>query len=333
MTSAQAKEVEQYMLSEAALLQAREPSGFVRGLRETLNRIFLSSEGKPPAMCSILEPEEDTKIRRLTVGEIECRWIFTETSDRGRRLLYLHGGGMVSGSAETHLALASRIAQRTNMVVLLPDYRLAPEHPYPAALEDATNLTNWLTEHSPDGLETARDVFMAGDSAGGGLLLATLVNRRERLVKVPTAAATFSALCDFAATGESIDTNQASDVLLSREAIRGLGMLYGGGVELATPGISPLYGEIVNLPPLHMQASDAEVMLDDSVRFFGMHKRNGGQGELRVFPEMVHGWQGFSPYLPEAERALTEMTIFFAQYPLHANVEPGHLPGQQESKQ
>lgn len=321
MKSAQAKEVEQYMRSEAALLQAREPSEFVQGLRETLNRIFLGSEGKPPGIRSILEPEEGTKVRRLSVGEVACRWIFADSSDRGRRLLYLHGGGMVSGSAETHLALASRIAQRTNMVVLLPDYRLAPEHPYPAALEDATSLTNWLTEHSPDGPETARDVFMAGDSAGGGLLLATLVNCREQLAKVPTAAATFSALCDFAATGESIETNQASDVLLSREAIQGLGMLYGGGLELDEAGISPLYGDIRNLPPLHMQASDSEVMLDDSVRFFEMHERNGGRGELRVYPAMVHGWQGFSPYLPEAERALTEMTSFFARYPQHPSVE------------
>ncbi|BFM18061.1 alpha/beta hydrolase [Maricurvus nonylphenolicus] len=314
MTHYEALEVERYMRSETDRLAARDPSEFIPGLRETVDRVFMGFENKPPAMLKTLDLAPDTYIAPVVVNGLECEWVYHSNADHNRRMLYLHGGGMVAGSAETHRAMVSRIALRTGMAILVPNYRLAPEAPYPAALDDAVSLTNWLWDNAPTCPQTAKQLFLVGDSAGGGLVLSTLVNCQNQLKSMPTAAATFSALSDFTASGESIDSNLQTDVLLTREAIQGLGTIYGGTTPLNDPNVSPLHGDIKGLPPLHMQVSDTEVLLDDSLRFFEKHKTNGGQGELKVYPGMVHVWQAFSPYLPEAEQALTDLANFFTEF-------------------
>ena len=314
MTSPEALEVECYMRSEANRLLARDPSEFVAGLRETMERLFLGKDNKPPAMLAIANLADNIGIKPVTVGSLACEWVCPEEADFSNRMLYLHGGGMVSGSARTHRALASRIAARTGMPVLVPDYRLAPEHFFPAALEDCVNLLNWLGDNAAEDQSAAEKLFLVGDSAGGGLVLSVLVNCRDQLAVTPSAGATFSALADFTASGDSAVSNQETDVLLSREALQGLGTIYSGGTRLDDPRMSPLFGDITGLPPLHMQASDSEVMQDDSVRFFDRHKASGGEGELKIYSNMVHGWQAFAPYLPEAEKSLDEMASFFRRY-------------------
>ncbi|MAZ89231.1 MAG: alpha/beta hydrolase [Cellvibrionaceae bacterium] len=314
MSFSEAAEVERYMRSEAALLLAHDASEFVTGLRESVDRIFLSADNKPTAMHSVLEMEPGTKTTSTVIDGIDCEWVYADGADFSQRLLYLHGGGMVAGSAKTHRAMISRIATRTNTAILVPNYQLAPENPFPAAPKDAITLVNWLWKNSPQGRSAAQKLFLAGDSAGGGLVLSLLVNYRNEFTTMPDAAATFSAVCDFGATSPSMTLNAESDALLSKEAIQGLGHIYGDGVSLSDPLISPLNGDIDGLPPLHMQVSDSEVLLNDTSLFFEKHKANGGLGELRIYSNMVHVWQAFSPYLPEANEALDDLAKFFHKH-------------------
>lgn len=314
MNSSQSVEVESYMRSEADRLLSRPPEEFVHGLREAMNRIFLGSDNKPEAMLSILELEKGTRLQSCLVHGIECEWLLNETSDTDRRLLYLHGGGMVSGSKETHRALASRIAKLAGVAVLVPDYPLAPESTFPAALETCADIFNWMINNSPNAQNQASAVFVAGDSAGGGLALSLLANYSHKLDKPTAAAVTFSALTDYTASGASTKKNEDTDVLLSKEAIQGLGQIYGNGIELSDPKLSPLFADVLNVPPLHMQVSESEVLFDDSVRFIEKLSAAGGVCELNQFPGMVHDWQGFSPYLPEANQALKDMASFIKKY-------------------
>ncbi|MEX1665187.1 alpha/beta hydrolase [Zhongshania arctica] len=314
MRSLEANIVEEYMRNEAAKLAQGKAEDFVDGLRQTVERIFTGREDKPQAMLSMLTMSADSSTVEIQLGDTVCEWVTHVDSDPGRRLLYVHGGGGLAGSASTHRALASRIAAQTACVVLSVNYRLAPEHPYPAALDDCLNTANWLAMNSPNGRSEADHLFMVGDSAGGGLVLATLLHRRNALQKQPSAAATLSALTDFTAQSKSMVDNQASDALLSAPAILAAGALYSGGLDPNSAEISPLQAKIENLPPLLMQVSGSEVLLDDSKTFMREHLASGGEGELSVYPGMVHVWHAFAPYLPEANSAITELSTFIGRY-------------------
>lgn len=314
MPSIEASEVENYMRSEADRLADSDPSEFVVTLREMVDRIFLGRENKTTSMLTALELEQGTVIKSVRVNGIDCEWIYSLSANFDSRMLYLHGGGLLAGSIATHRAMVSRIAERTGFAILLPDYRLGPEAPYPAALEDSVNLVNWLSENSPIGTHPAKNIFLAGDSAGGGLALSVMVSCRELLTKLPTAAATLCALTDFTASSTSMASNADNDALLSAEAVRGIGAIYGGETPANEPKLSPLFGDTEGLPPLHMQVSQVEVLRDDSVNFFAKHTASGGSGELKIYPGMVHVWQSFAPYLPEAEDALDALAAFFKQF-------------------
>ncbi len=222
-----------------------------------------------------------------------------------RAILYFHGGGYVLGSIQAHRGIVSKFVKASGLGALLFDYRLAPEHPFPAGLEDAMAAYEWLLDQ---GLSPAHIVF-AGDSAGGGLGLACLIALRDRGLPLPAAAVALSPWTDVACTGESYRTR--ARVCLSPpgswEASR---KHYVGDGDPCRPLVSPLYGDLEGLPPLLVLAGEDEVLRDDSIRFAHKAEQAGVDVTLRVEAGMCHCYPACAPLFPEASRAMAEIGAF-----------------------
>jgi acetyl esterase/lipase len=245
-------------------------------------------------------------VRRLPAspGSLQAEWLLERDSDGSRRMLFLHGGGYVAGGITAYRNFAMWIAQATRCAVLLIEYRLAPEHPFPAALEDAVAAFRWMREHGPDGPAAARRAFVLGDSAGGGLALATLLALRERNAPGADAAVTFSAWTDLTNSGASMIENQDPELAAVKAVPDLFAGLYLQGADPRHPLASPLFANLEGLAPLLMQASAAEQFRDDTVRVAQKILSAGGEARLDLWPDLVHVWQGFAPQLPEAIEAL-----------------------------
>lgn len=242
----------------------------------------------------------------ITVAGRPARRIRTPGVREDRGTLYLHGGGYVMGSLNTHHELMGRIARSTNAQVLGLDYRLAPEHLYPAAVDDAVGAYLWILEQ---GIAPER-IVIAGDSAGGGLTLATLLVIRDRKLPMPAGAVLFSPWTDLTSSGASVVTRADADPMIGPEILLPMAAHYAGNQPSNTPGISPLFGDLRGLPPLLIQVGDAEVLLDDSMRLHERAQAAGVDSTLHVFPEAFHVFQAV-PMLPESTEALTEAGAFF----------------------
>ncbi|MDF3835512.1 alpha/beta hydrolase [Cupriavidus basilensis] len=224
-------------------------------------------------------------------------------------LFYLHGGGYYFCTPQTHRPLTLALARMAGMQVFSLDYRLAPEHPFPAALDDAVDAYAALLARgiSPGHL------VIAGDSAGGGLALATLLALRARGMPLPSGALLFSPWTDLAATGATLRSNDRHDVMFHGESIGRAARLYLGNAAATDPLASPLYADpaaLAALPPLYVQASDKEVLLDDSRRLVERARAAGGNAELHIWRGVPHVWQLYHPFLPEARRALADAAAF-----------------------
>lgn len=217
-----------------------------------------------------------------------------------RTILYLHGGGYYFCSPQSHRSLVFELAMRANARTFSLDYRLAPEHRFPAALDDAlAAYRRLLADGAP-----AQSIVIAGDSAGGGLALATLVALRDAGDPLPAGALLFSPWTDLAATGETICSNDGLDPMFSGPAIARAAQVYLGETPATHPYASPLYADLRGLPPLFMQAGSTEVLLDDARRVADNARAAGVPVEFDVWPKMPHVWQIFAPFIPEAGQAL-----------------------------
>jgi monoterpene epsilon-lactone hydrolase len=240
---------------------------------------------------------------------LKGEWIEPAAPDhaaRGRCILYLHGGAYVAMSAQTHRCITSRLAARSDARVFALDYRLAPEHPFPAALEDALAAYRALIAAGTP----ASHIAVAGDSAGGGLALALLIAVRHAKDKQPAAAVLFSPWTDLAATGDSIIANDAADALFFGAWVARTARHYLGDTPATDPLASPVYADLTGLPPLLIQVSDSEVLLDDSRRVIENAKQAGVEATLQIWPGLPHDWQIFAPILPEARAALHDAGAF-----------------------
>ena len=254
-------------------------------------------------------------ITPVNANGVPGEWVTVPESDSNRRLLYVHGGGYVIGSALTHRRLCEGIARAGGCAVLNLDYRLAPEHPFPAAVEDAIEGLKFVQSNGPDGEGAAESVFVAGDSAGGGLTLATLLAARDQGVDQPNAAIGISAWTDLAISGETIQTRADADPLITDSAmVKGMAAQYLGDADAEDPLASPLYADYAGLPPLLLQVGDAEILLSDTTRVTEKARAAGVDVVEEVWDEMFHVWHAFAPMLPEGQAAIDRIGEFINQH-------------------
>jgi phosphinothricin tripeptide acetyl hydrolase len=247
------------------------------------------------------------KARTVSAGGVPAEWITAPGSDEKRVVLYLHGGGYVIGSVEAYRGHASRIAEACKCAVLLVEYRQGPEDPFPAALEDAVSSYRWLLTQ---GLAPSR-IAIAGDSAGGGLTVATLVSLRDQGVALPQAGVCLSPWIDLECESRSMRELAGSDrVTAPREYLLQMARSYLGGADPRTPLASPLYADLSKLPRLLIQVGTAEILLDDSRRLAERARAAGVSVKLEEWDDMPHIWQFFAPVLSEGRDALAKIAGF-----------------------
>jgi monoterpene epsilon-lactone hydrolase len=252
-----------------------------------------------------------------SAGVVEGEWISPANASKDKAILYFHGGGFRIGSVTSHRDLIAQIALASGCRVLAINYRLAPEHRFPAALDDALAAYDWLLHQ---GLKPA-DIAFAGDSAGGNLVLTAMLALRERKRPLPAAAALMSPWTDLAATGASYVSRAEADPIHQRPMILALAKNYlGRQGNPCDPLVSPLYADLRDLPPLLIQVGDRETVLDDSVMLAEKARAAGVQLDLQVWDGMIHVFQMFGAELPEAHRAIAEIALFLDRH-LHLKAE------------
>lgn len=247
-----------------------------------------------------------TKIEAVLAGGVKADWFTVPESENDRVILYLHGGGYIFGSPTSHRGMISRLAKAARARVLALDYRLAPEHPFPAAVEDSTAAYRWLLAQ---GYRPGK-IAISGDSAGGGLTFATLVALRDAKVPLPAAAVPISPWVDLEGTGESMKTRAAVDPMVQKEGTLGIAAQFLGATDPRNPLAAPLYADLTGLPPLLIHVGDHEVLLSDATRIAENAKQAGVKVDLKIYPEMIHVWHTFADTLPEARQAIEEIGAF-----------------------
>jgi acetyl esterase/lipase len=249
-------------------------------------------------------------------------WVLAPGCNTRRRILYIHGGGWAAGSPRSHRAITDRLSQIADAAVFSVDYRLMPENRFMDGVRDCREAYKWLLKHGPDGTEPAEFMVVAGDSAGGSLTLGLIAWIRDNGLRQADAAIALSPSTDLTLSAPSNSSNIATDPML--------GPVFGGlskiplpviwwatlavfRVSPTSPVVSPLRGNLHNLPPTLIQASDIEMLLDDARRYTAQAKAAGSPVTLHTWPGMVHVWQIFVPLLPEAEAAFDDIKAFLEQ--------------------
>src|SRR3954447_24012832 len=245
-------------------------------------------------------PPPGTAVEPADAGGVPAEWVTAAGVDSARVLVSLHGGEYQVGSPAASRRMIALISAAAQVRVLSVGYRLAPEHPFPAAVDDALTAYRFLLEGGADPAVIA----IAGDWSGGGLALATLVALRDAGDRLPAAAVAMSPWTDLALTGESLTTRADVDVMIKPDGIRESAATYLAGADPRHPHASPLYAGLHGLPPLLIQVGDAEVILDDSTRFAARARAAGGDVTLEVWDQMPHVWQAFAGLLPESGQAI-----------------------------
>ena len=258
-------------------------------LRE--RRELMGSGGPPPG---------GTQVEPVDAHGVPAEWVVAAGVSAGPVVLYFHGGAYHLGSPARLRGLLALLSAAAQARVLSVGYRLAPEHPFPAAFEDALTAYRWLIASGTP----ARQVVIGGDSSGGGLALAALVALRDAGESLPGAAVVLSPWTDLDMGGESLQSLAAVDVMLTPDGVREAADWYLAGQDPRHPYASPLYADLHGLPPVLIQAGDAEIIRDDSTRFAAAAQAAGVDVTLEIWPEMPHVWHAFAGLLPEADEAV-----------------------------
>jgi acetyl esterase/lipase len=251
-----------------------------------------------------------TRIEEVDAGGVPGEWVLAPGSSRRTAVLYLHGGSYSGGSPRTHRALASRISRASGAALVVIDYRLAPEHRFPAALDDVATAYRWILGA---GVDPAR-VAVAGDSAGGGLAVSLLVSLRDAGEPLPAAAVLLSPWTDLAGTGDSIRSKAAADPWLDPDKLVPAARAYVGDEPLDNPLASPLYADLGGLPPLLVQVGSEEILLDDARRLVGRARAAGTRAVLDEAPGQIHVFQAFAPYSGPARAAIGRIGRFIREH-------------------
>ena len=251
-------------------------------------------------------PASDVTIFEIDAGGVPCQWITAPGVPQDRLVIYLHGGAYATCSPTTHKDLISRLSLASGAAALGVDYRLAPEYLFPAAVEDCLAAYNWALGH---GFEP-RNIVLAGDSAGGGLVVSVLLAARDFALPLPAAGVCFSPWVDLQCTGESMSVNDDLDAFIKYEGLFARAQSYLGEADPKHPWASALYADLHGLPPLLIHVGSAETLLDDSTRLAILAKDSGVDVSFKIWDDMVHVWQLFASVLPEGQQSIDESGEF-----------------------
>lgn len=256
------------------------------------------------------EPPDGIGVERLNDDGPVCgEWHRAQAAVPGRTILFLHGGGYVFGSPRSHSACTYALASEARADVFSLDYRMAPEHPFPAAVDDALAAYQWLLQES----RNPAQITIGGDSAGGGLTLALLLSIKARGLPPPAGAFLFSPWTDLATTGATLDTNEKTDAMFKKEHILGAAKRYLGDADPKAPLASPLYADLSGLPPILTFVSDSEILLDDSLRLHEHLQAAGVRSTLVREKGLIHVWPIFVGRFPEARAAIRRVAAFIEE--------------------
>jgi acetyl esterase/lipase len=249
---------------------------------------------------------KDTKIEKINIDGIQAEWLIPSGADDKKVILYLHGGGYVTGSIEDHRMMCGLLANAAAAKVLIPEYRLAPENPFPAAVDDALKVYDWLLAQ---GISSDK-IIIAGDSAGGGLSVATVLALKDRGASLPAAVLCLSPWVDLTLRGRSHITKAKAEAVLRKEVLREWALCYTNESNLTNPLVSPVYGDFHGFPPLLIQVGSEEILLDDSLMLAEKAKADGVDVTLKIWDGMWHVWQAMGDLIPENKKTFEEIGQF-----------------------
>ncbi|TWT02048.1 alpha/beta hydrolase [Reyranella sp. CPCC 100927] len=275
---------------------------FLTILRRAMNHY--GDIGTPPALTGV-------RVTPVLAGGVPAEWVVAAGGSSRRRIVYVHGGGWAAGGPDAYRALAAELARRSGAAVLVVDYRLAPEHVFPAGLDDCSAALAWAASHGPDGAQDALSLTLAGDSSGGNLAAATCLQAVTSGARVPDRLVLIAGVLDGAADAQRVGRD---DPVVTAENVAGAyGMYTGGAVPLADPRVSPVrapHAVLKRFPPTLIQVSGSEYLLADSRRFAQRLEEADVRVSLSVWPGLPHVWHVFLGQLPDASQALQEIADF-----------------------
>lgn len=243
---------------------------------------------------------ESVEYKQFNIEHINCKWVLPHQAPAHQVLLYFHGGGYNSGSVQTHKSLVTQLCKHAGMKGLLFDYRLSPEHQYPAPIEDAVHVYQWLLQQG----YAPQHIAFGGDSAGGGLAMATMMYLRDKnIATLPACYIGLSPWYDLSCSNASITKNEHSDTFIKVQAMHHWVHNYIGDLDPKIPYISPQFGSKVGLPPMYLHVSKTELLYDDSVQFANEAKAAGVEVQIDVYGDLLHVWHAFWPILKEGREA------------------------------
>ena len=252
------------------------------------------------------EMPADVVVEGVDADGVRAEWTATPTADPTRVIMFLHGGGYVSGSIQSHRHMIAQAGREAGCRTLALAYRLAPEHPFPAALEGALTGYRFLLSQG----FRPENIVIAGESAGGGLTIATLVSLREAGTALPACAWCSSPWTDLEMSGATMQTKAAVDPLIQRPYLQELAAAYLNGRDPRMPMASPIHADLRGLPPLLIQVGSDVTLLDDAIRLAGVAAAADLRTTLQVWPKMIHAWHLFYAQLADGRRALAEVGAF-----------------------
>ena len=283
--------------------------GIVAALRENppiQGKDVLEMRANMAAAAGAAPVPDDIERVSVDAGGVPAEWVIAGEARDDTAVIHFHGGGYTMGSLDTHRGLARNLSRICRARVLLVDYRLAPEHPHPAAVDDAVAAYRYVVA---SGVEPER-IVLSGDSAGGGLTAATLVALREEGDPLPAAGVCISGWFDMTLSGASYEERADEDVMVTRDLLDKCSAAYCKGSNPEAPLASPLFADLAGLPPLLVQVGSAEVLLDDSLGFAERAQSAGVEVELDVAPDMCHVWHTFADMVPEGREAIERIAAF-----------------------
>ena len=260
------------------------------------------------ALSALTPVAQDITVEKVEIEGIAAEWVTAPNAVKDRVFLYLHGGAYIMGSCNTHRYLASKLSRSTAARVLVPEYRLAPEHPFPAAIEDAVSVYRWLLNSGV----SSKNIVIGGDSAGGGLTLATLLSLKDAGDPLPALAVLLSPWTDMEGTGESMVTRAEVDPWLSPDATRLTPTLYIRDLDPRHPLVSPIYADLTGLPSLLVHVGNDEILLSDAARLVDRARAAGVEVSFKVWDDMWHVFQTFA--IPEGQQAIDEIGEFVTKH-------------------